>query len=431
MLFEFDVLTGYRKVVDYKNRTSDAGLYLYEAAYDFYTQAGSGVPVATVGTYIQLAITRGSDKTVRGYADGQKVFEFIDTTDQALADANDALFFFLDDAATSFGEVSAGSVARIRIYDGRLDDTQVAELDLNPLRSTRGDANLDGRVTIQDVVVLGRFIVGLSQSPTQGSESFERADANSNGTIEVGDIVRTVDIILGVPFLKPASDIVPVAALSQGPPEADMAGHLAVPIQLDSQSKIGAMEVLLSFDSSLLEIGTPSLSSDLREVTMIHNVSNGLVRLVFFGTGVERLPSGAEVLAYIPVHYRNSAGAQATVELISGNWADKWARSGSVSIRNGIRSIGRQTAPFSFSLASAQPNPFNPSTQISYNIPVPAHVTLTVYNHLGQEVIQLVDKNHVPGRYTATWAGTNRAGQAVASGVYIYQIATDAGHNAS
>lgn len=200
---------------------------------------------------------------------------------------------------------------------------------------------------------------------------------------------------------------------------------------LTSHNNVGAMAIVLSFDSSLFEIGTPYVSRGLSELTVIYHVSDGLVRLVFYGPGVEGLPPGDEVIGHIPAHHRNSGGAQATMELVSEKMAHRSAPGGSDSIRNGIRAIGHHAAPLSFSLESARLDPFNPSTQIAYNVPVSAQVTLRVHNHLGQEITELVDQDHVPGRYAATWTGTKRAGQAVASGVYIYQIATDAGYNAS
>ena len=79
-------------------------------------------------------------------------------------------------------------------------------------------------------------------------------------------------------------------------------------------------------------------------------------------------------------------------------------------------------APTSFSLAVARPNPFNPSTTIAYELPEQTHITLTIYNLLGQKVIWLVDQAQAAGRYEAVWHGVNSRGAGVASGVYLYHI---------
>ncbi len=67
------------------------------------------------------------------------------------------------------------------------------------------------------------------------------------------------------------------------------------------------------------------------------------------------------------------------------------------------------------------PNPFNPSTSISYSLPTRSHVTIRVYNLLGQHVARLVDEEKAPGEYTVEWnAGT------LSSGVYFYRMTAGA-----
>ena len=87
----------------------------------------------------------------------------------------------------------------------------------------------------------------------------------------------------------------------------------------------------------------------------------------------------------------------------------------------------RADSPDAFSLLGNAPNPFNPGTTILYEAPQKAHITLTVYNLLGQEVVRLVDGFRTPGRYRAFWHGRNAQGQAVASGVYLYRMVTSTG----
>ncbi|MBK7380035.1 MAG: T9SS type A sorting domain-containing protein [Ignavibacteriales bacterium] len=78
--------------------------------------------------------------------------------------------------------------------------------------------------------------------------------------------------------------------------------------------------------------------------------------------------------------------------------------------------------PASFNLAQNFPNPFNPSTIISFDIPADAFVKLKVYNILGQEVAQLVNETKTAGKYQVNWNGTDNAGNKVTSGVYLYRL---------
>lgn len=82
--------------------------------------------------------------------------------------------------------------------------------------------------------------------------------------------------------------------------------------------------------------------------------------------------------------------------------------------------------PQGYRLSQNYPNPFNPSTMIEYSLPTRAHVNITVYNILGQEVRTLVNKSMPPGNYRILWDGTDNSGAAAASGIYMYHIlATD------
>ena len=78
-------------------------------------------------------------------------------------------------------------------------------------------------------------------------------------------------------------------------------------------------------------------------------------------------------------------------------------------------------APGSFHLYQNAPNPFNPTTSIQYSVisdPTPSHVTLTIFNLLGQKVRTLVDEVKRPGYYSVIWDGRDDCGQPVGSGIY-------------
>jgi hypothetical protein len=79
-------------------------------------------------------------------------------------------------------------------------------------------------------------------------------------------------------------------------------------------------------------------------------------------------------------------------------------------------------APMTFALEQNFPNPFNPSTNIQYSIPVEADVELRIFNILGQEVKTLVDQITKAGFYNVIWEGKDNLNQRVASGVYIYSF---------
>jgi hypothetical protein len=79
--------------------------------------------------------------------------------------------------------------------------------------------------------------------------------------------------------------------------------------------------------------------------------------------------------------------------------------------------------PEQYVLEQNYPNPFNPTTSIRFSLPVDKRISLTVYDLLGKEVKSLINnEDYKQGAHSATWDGTNSAGQQVASGTYIYTL---------
>ena len=81
-----------------------------------------------------------------------------------------------------------------------------------------------------------------------------------------------------------------------------------------------------------------------------------------------------------------------------------------------------RAVPRSFCLYQNYPNPFNPSTIINYQLPVTSYVDLSIYNLLGQKVIELIDEKQYGGYYQVEWDASG-----FASGVYYYRMSTDEG----
>jgi len=75
------------------------------------------------------------------------------------------------------------------------------------------------------------------------------------------------------------------------------------------------------------------------------------------------------------------------------------------------------TLPIAYTLYQNYPNPFNPVTSIDYILPRESATTLTIYNLLGQEVANLVNRVQSAGIYSVKWDAPN-----LSSGVYFYML---------
>ncbi len=73
--------------------------------------------------------------------------------------------------------------------------------------------------------------------------------------------------------------------------------------------------------------------------------------------------------------------------------------------------------PTEYSLSQNFPNPFNPSTEIRFNIPNTSDVSLIVYSLLGQQIATLVKRQLAPGKYSVNFDGSG-----ISSGLYFYTL---------
>ena len=76
-------------------------------------------------------------------------------------------------------------------------------------------------------------------------------------------------------------------------------------------------------------------------------------------------------------------------------------------------------------LGQNYPNPFTPSTTITYDARGTAGVQIVVFNSLGQEIVTLVDAAPAAGPQSVVWDGRDRFGNEVGAGTYFYEIRAD------
>ncbi len=78
-----------------------------------------------------------------------------------------------------------------------------------------------------------------------------------------------------------------------------------------------------------------------------------------------------------------------------------------------------------YRLFANYPNPFNPETTLSFQIPERTRVRLSVYDVLGKTVKVLIEKELQAGAHSVQWQGRDKSGAAVPSGLYYYRLETE------
>ncbi len=157
MDFRIAATDGYRRLVDFKNSTSDCGLYAYIGTPYFfcYGIALSPLPVVHANLWTRVTVTRDTGGTVKVYLDGDEQISFDDNTGLAVIDAASSLYFFLDNQTGGHAnEDSAGEVAAIRLYDDALAAADIAAAE------PCGDANKSSEITTPDALVALKGAVG-------------------------------------------------------------------------------------------------------------------------------------------------------------------------------------------------------------------------------------------------------------------------------
>lgn len=103
--------------------------------------------------------------------------------------------------------------------------------------------------------------------------------------------------------------------------------------------------------------------------------------------------------------------------LYNGNGSAYFGKSNDTNSENTVSNI-----PKEYMLLGNYPNPFNPTTNISYALPYQSSIDLVIYDIMGRVIKSFNISYQSSGYHTLVWDGTNENGTSVSSGVYIYRI---------
>jgi len=232
-----------------------------------------------------------------------------------------------------------------------------------PSEAGSGDVNGDGDSNVLDIVTIVNVILGGEFADECAAAA---ADVNGDGQANVLDIVQIVNGILG-------------GRVDVGDATSGQLIKSNGALTLEANGYIGGVQMTLSHGADFsIELGASSIG-----VAAYKTVGNE-TKLVIVA------PEGEELFTY--------TGDFEIVDMIVANSQDRV-------------NIG---APTEFSLSTAYPNPFNPTTSLELSVPMNGQVTVQVYNLMGQVVATLANGYMDASTYTLTWDASN-----VSSGMYI------------
>jgi len=234
--------------------------------------------------------------------------------------------------------------------------------------ANNGDVNLDDVVNILDVVNLVQAILGNEEL---NDNQYCNADITQDDVVNILDVVALVQAILG----NRSADATAIEIFNNNNT-----------VTMASDGYVGAVQMTLSHgDDFSIELTDNAFVAD-------YNTEGNQTKLMIVS------PENNELFTV--------SGNFEIVETLAANSNDY------IDVIN----------PDIISLGAAYPNPFNPTTSFQLQVGNAGHVTMNVYNVMGQVVETLVNNTMDAGNYNITWNATN-----FSSGMYVVKAETNNG----
>ncbi len=259
-----------------------------------------------------------------------------------------------------------------------------------------GDTNDDMIIDILDIVTTVNIILsGGFNSPDYDSCTIGDADYSGDGVINVLDIIQMINIVVNglarevdapnqtaqVNFAVSGSDLV---------------------IDITSDNEFSGVEMAIADHQAPFELrGNAHITVNQKFQDGINRmIAFSLLNTPFSANHAEFVIEGAANVSLEDVNVI-IAGTQGNAMTLTKSWSDNVF----------------QTGPFGFALDSVYPNPFNPSTEITFTIPVDGNVKLTAVNMQGQVVDVIHNGFESVGTHSYNWDAGN-----LPSGIYFIQL---------
>ena len=357
------------------------------------TMLGIQDTLSVDGRFSLIDIPRGEYQLVvrrSGYLDGQIPLVQIENG-KTVSDVQPT---FQMDGKSNPGYLIGGDITGYVDIDGKsFSDNEIDQLDID-------------------------YVVAYFGRSVQSGDAASFADIDGDSLVWIADLnmVAANFNSQGVaPVFKATTGGFPgIATMNIFSSESD--GRLLVEANVEGVSGMTAYVVRINYDSeSLRWIGAEDFSfSGYQSVVAEHRSEDGIAwasALVGFANGAN---NNSKLASFEFERVRYTATPVVVTEI---EWID-------VSGTRHRAKIGSSSQKEAFLLPNV-PNPFNPQTQISFNLPFEGRLDLSVYDTLGRIVRGLANGDSKPGLHTVVWNGRDNSGREVASGTYFLRLRFD------
>ena len=254
-----------------------------------------------------------------------------------------------------------------------------------------GDLNEDEVLNIQDLITMVNHVLGANL--LEGCP-LEAADINVDGIINIQDLISLVNLIIGVGRV---ADLNGTAEIEYRESDSNLI--------IDIESDVDVSGIQLSIknnDELFIDIkGNDHLSKRKYFNDGVTNfLAFSLNNIVFDNHNIELTIKNSYQIDFSNIE----------ILIVDVNGDPLYKKS----------SVKDSFGPVKFELTGIFPNPFNPSTQVSFNVPVASDISLSAYNVQGEKVDLIFEGFKEAGGYTYNWAPEN-----LSSGVYYIRLNAD------
>ncbi len=282
--------------------------------------------------------------------------------------------------------------------------------------SEKGDINNDGEINVIDVVRCVNIILGIPPLPTPNE--LWASDFNGDGEVNVIDIVAIVNIILGKKFTYVMRTIEePVLVNMTRLPES-RADLINIALDITNTIPVAGLQLTIEYDTDIFIPANPQTTERSKGFELAYNSYSGELTILVFNLSGMTIKPGTGAVVSIPLNITSPCNA--TLKLKNVILAAEDASLIPIEIQSS--SVTTNPIPKIYGLSQNYPNPFGDKTDIRYQLPENSNVNLSIYNCVGQLVRELVNEKQKAGYYMARWDSRNNNGKRVVSGIYFYRI---------
>ena len=298
---------------------------------------------------------------------------------------------------------------------------QVGSGSITVLALNYGDVNFNDNVQAYDASLILQYLMNYIEFDWAQERL---ADVTLDSTISALDASVILQYIVELVDSLPYDDTLNALVATGNTWMEDMQVHIGQEYQLavamEEANNIYSIEGAIEFDPNAIQINDLLWNQSFGNFFIEEESTDGLIRFVVAGINPV---GGINELFKMNLEVLNGFTDATSINLINLrlNESSIIDLASSSELSQSVLSA-EDEIPYQFTLHNNYPNPFNPETNIQFDIPEHLPVKLAIYDLSGKEVNILVQDTFAPGKYKVMWNGKDQYGQPVSAGMYIYQI---------